>query len=318
MSMSSARHAVVGEIGCHHLRFAVADVDELMIDHLVNFKTEDFTSVQQALFSYLKSLGTPPKIVSLAIAGSVEGDRAHIFNSPRTVKKRELQSALSLDRVEVATDAEAIAKVTELLSAHDLHQIAGAIQTGGGPRTVAIIGEGVRTAVAIPAGQQNLILSTRAGDMSFGAANDEDLWFLEQVHEDIGDRTAESLLAVDGLMALYNVASRQAGTAQSSSTVLDILSAASVHGDPVAIVALERYALWLARFARDVALATGARGGIYLAGDLPAKLVQFLDGAAFKTIFEAARGASHRMPDAPVYLVTGPSAALRGAAMAIA
>ncbi|CAN7637420.1 glucokinase [Neorhizobium sp. LjRoot104] len=317
MSMSSARHAVVGEIGCHHLRFAVADVDELTIDHLVNFKTEDFTSVQQALFSYLKSLGTPPKVVSLTIGGLVEGDRAHIFNSPRTVTKRELQSALSLDRVEVATDAEAIAKVTELLSAHDLHQIAGPIQSGGGPRAVAVIGEEVRTAVAIPAGQKNLILSTRAGDMFFGAADENDLWFVEQIQKGSGDRTAGSLLSVDGLMALYNAASRQAGTSQSCSMVQEILSAAEDH-DPAAIIALESYARCLARFSSDVALVTGARGGVYLAGDLPTKLVRFRDGAAFKTAFEAARGASCRMPEAPVYVVTSLSASLRGAAMAIA
>ena len=314
MSMSSARRAIVGEIGSHHLRFAVADVDELTMDHLVNFKTEDFTSVQQALFSYLKSLGAPPKVVSLAIAGSVEGDRAHVFNSRLTLSKKELQSALSLDRVEVATDAEAIAKVTELLSAHDLHQIAGAIQTGGGPRAVAIIGEGVRTAIAVSGGQKDIILSTRAGDMSFGAVDEDDRWFVEQMQEDSGGRTAGSLLSVDGLMALYNAASRQAGTSRSCSTVQEILTAASKHGDPLAIIALERYALWLARFSSDVTLATGARGGVYLAGDLPAKLVRFLDGGAFKATFEAARA----MSGVPVYVVTSLSASLRGAAMAIA
>ena len=54
------RTAIAGEVGPTHVRFALIDMDELRLDHFVNFRCGDFTSIEQALASYLRSLPAHP------------------------------------------------------------------------------------------------------------------------------------------------------------------------------------------------------------------------------------------------------------------
>jgi glucokinase len=76
---------------------------------------------------------------------------------------------------------------------------------------------------------------------------------------------------------------------------------------------------WFSRFAGDVALLYGARGGIYLAGGLSANIVPAMSPGAFLEAF-ADKG-KHRafLESIPVNVIkTGADAGLRGAAVALA
>lgn len=314
MLMSSDRHAIVGEIGSHHLRFAIADIDELTIDHLVNFKAGDFSSVQQALFAYLKSLAKYPKIASLAIAGSIEKDRAHIANLSRTFTGKELEAALDLDSVTLIADIDAIARATELLGRHDVRKIAGTSALADKPRAVISLGEKLEAAIAVPGGGKWSVLPSRAGGMFLGAADEEDLWLLEQVRQEVGGTSAGSILTSAGMVALSGAISRQAGATGRYSTVAAILAAACKEKEPSAVDTLKRFGLWLGRFSNDFVLATGAEGGLYLAGEMPTRLLEVLS----KDTFEAASGNAAYSSTTPVYVITALNTALRGAAMAIA
>lgn len=314
MSMSSDRHAIVGEVGPNHLRFAIADIDELTIDHLVNFKAGDFSSVQQALFAYLKSLAKYPKVASLAVAGSIEKDRAHIANLPRTFTGRELEAALDLDRVTLIPDIDAIARATELLGRHDVRKIAGAAVFADKPRAVVSLGRKLEAAIAVPGEGKWSVLPSKAGGMFLGAADAEDLWLLEQVWREVGGSSAGSILTSAGMVALSGAISRRAGATRRYSTVAAILAAACEEQEPSAVNTLERFGLWLGRFSNDLVLATSAEGGLYLAGELPGRMIEVLSEGAF----EAASGRAAYSSTAPVYVITALNAALRGAAMAIA
>jgi glucokinase len=82
--------------------------------------------------------------------------------------------------------------------------------------------------------------------------------------------------------------------------------------------ALDRFAIWLGRFAGDAALFLGARGGVYLGGGIAPRMVDALSAGAFRRAFEAkGRMASYLAP-VPVYAILAGDAALKGAAAALA
>ncbi|WCK68723.1 glucokinase [Agrobacterium tumefaciens] len=309
---TSDRHAIVGDVGAEHFRFAVADVDQLTIDHLVNFRAVDFPSCQEALSSYMKSLGSdPPRRASLAVAGYLNGDRAHVCGSTRTFTTGEIKSALSFEELSVCSDAVAVARAAQVLSAHDIHHVWGA-HSDVGPRVALAIGNSVRSAMTCFEGT----LETWAGNMSFGATDDQDLWFIEEIRAALGGRGAGTLLSTDALLALCNLPSAELQDKVTYTTVSEALAAAMTQPDSMAATGLARYLLWLSRFIQDVALATGARGGVYLADVLSIKLLPQLKAQASRSPSQWSGTCPLPPTTIPVYVVDNISAVLKGAAMA--
>ena len=89
-------------------------------------------------------------------------------------------------------------------------------------------------------------------------------------------------------------------------------------GEPEPLLALadEELALWLScygAFAGDLALHWLARGGVYLAGGIAARLLPYADTAPFIAAFLAKREHRELVQDMPVHLLTAEDLGLRGA-----
>ena len=71
---------------------------------------------------------------------------------------------------------------------------------------------------------------------------------------------------------------------------------------------------WLGRFAGDAALFFGARGGVYLGGGIPAKIIDALQTGAFRRAFEEKGRLRSLLAPIPIYVILAEQAALKGAA----
>lgn len=311
------RHAIVGEIGSTHLRFAVADVDELTMDHYVNFRTADFHSVEQALNAYLKSLSHRPARASLAVAGHVTEDRAHVCRLSWTFTREQLQEALSIPVVNLISDINAVSLSIPLLAQHELVQIGGIAPPHLGPKAVVLVEKDIEAAITIPVGQEWKVICGRAGDISFGAEDEDELRLMESMRPGSGRMTLRGILTSTGLATLHNALRARAGLERSGWNASEIMAAASLEQDPLAIEALKRFAVWLGRFAGDLATACGAVNGVYLVGCLPNDILDFLTNGPFRGSFVAAGGQSGLASNIPLYIVTASNAGLRGAALAL-
>ncbi|MBX9595196.1 MAG: glucokinase, partial [Roseomonas sp.] len=83
---------------------------------------------------------------------------------------------------------------------------------------------------------------------------------------------------------------------------------------PVAAEALRLFLSLLAGFAGDIALAWGARGGVFLAGGILPRLAPGLDRAAFRVRFEDKAPMAGWMQGVPLFIVTHPAPAFPGLA----
>ncbi|MEZ5829252.1 MAG: glucokinase [Hyphomicrobiales bacterium] len=84
--------------------------------------------------------------------------------------------------------------------------------------------------------------------------------------------------------------------------------------DPLAAEALDIFVTWLGRFAGDVALVLGARGGVYLGGGIAPKLVSRLAQGDFRDAFERKGRMTEFVAPIPVYVILAEYPALTGAA----
>ena len=313
MSMQ-ARHAVVGDIGGTHARFGIADIDELRIDHYASFECSGFASLDDVLAAYLRSMPNHPKAISLAVAGPVVGDAVEMTNLPWTVTKRDIAAASGAEQICLINDFNAAALSLPYLGHHDVIQIGGAAAPDRATKAVLGAGTGLGVAALAWAGGDWFALPGEGGHMAFAAQTAEEFDIVSQIGRDTGYVSCEHLLSGAGLVRLYGLLGEQSDAL----TAPDIVHRAAVDSDPVAIETVRLFAAWLGRFAGDVALLYGARGGIYVAGGIAPRILSFLSDGHFRAAFEAKGQLSSYLAEIPIHLVKTPQAGMMGAALAYA
>ena len=88
-------------------------------------------------------------------------------------------------------------------------------------------------------------------------------------------------------------------------------------GDDCCKVTIDRFCAILGSAAGDLALALGARGGVFIAGGIAPRIVDLIEHSAFRARFESKGRLSDYTKAIPTHVVMNPHTALIGAAVAM-
>ncbi|MFT6892185.1 MAG: glucokinase, partial [Halioglobus sp.] len=80
------------------------------------------------------------------------------------------------------------------------------------------------------------------------------------------------------------------------------------------VLALQTFCALLGSACGDFVLSSGAYGGLYLAGGIIPKMIDFLNESEFHSRFCQKGGMSRHLTDVPVYVITAQQPGLIGAA----
>jgi glucokinase len=83
-------------------------------------------------------------------------------------------------------------------------------------------------------------------------------------------------------------------------------------GEPLARKTLAMFFTMLGTVAANLALVTGARGGVYIAGGIVPRLVEELRKSGFRERFEAKGRYREYLATIPTFVITAPLPAFRG------
>lgn len=148
--------------------------------------------------------------------------------------------------------------------------------------------------------------------MGFAPTNAEQLAVLQFMWKQPGHVSIERILSGSGLEHLYGTLEQLAGRASPALTAADI-SAAALRNEAGPRAALTMFCSIFGAVAGDLALAHGARGGVYIAGGIAEKIEGFLLQSPFRQHFEAKGRLSPYVAAIPTRLIVYPDLALLGA-----
>jgi len=142
---------------------------------------------------------------------------------------------------------------------------------------------------------------------------------LERIGQRYGHVSAERAVSGQGLVDLYHavrVLAGQGGTEVSQAA--QVTELALVHGDALAVQALELFCGFLGSVAGNLVLTLGARGGVYLGGGMVPRLGAWFDRSPFRARFAAKGRFRAYLESIPCWIID-PAAtpALHGAARAL-
>jgi glucokinase len=310
--------ALVADIGGTNARFAIADLDRFTLSDVKIFPSRDFKSLPSAAENYVSRLHSIPTLACFATAGPLTGDVIRLTNLGWTCTHAELQAAARVKDLIVINDFEAQALALPFLKEIDLHLIGSPVQSAEGVKAVLGPGTGLGVAGLVRDRESWIPISSEGGHISFAVEDGDELSLLRKVYpEELEHISAERLVSGPGLARLYTALK---GTTISREALQPAAIVARARGgaDKEAEKAVSLFANWLARFAGDVALIFGARGGVYLAGGIAPNILFALAPERFRPPFEAKGRMSSFLSRIAVSVILAPDTGLRGAAVAAA
>ena len=304
---------LIGDIGGTNARFSILVDAYAEPKHFPNVRTADFATIDEAIQQgVLDKTSVQPRSAILAIAGPIRGDEIPLTNSDWVVRPKAMISGLGLEEVLIINDFEAQALAIAGLSDEYREQIGPARHAITASRAVLGPGTGLGVAGLVHAQHAWIPVPGEGGHIDLGPRTARDLQIWPHLEPIEGRISAEQILCGRGIHYLYNAICIADGVEPTLTDPADITTQALAGADKIAEETVSLFVTYLGRVAGDIALIFMARGGVYLSGGIPEKILPALKKPEFRAAFEDKAPHSAMLQTVPTYVVTHPLAALAG------
>jgi glucokinase len=317
--VSDDRAILVGDVGGTHARFAVVDTSGPPPWEVRERQDLEgsFPTFSDALRKYFDAaqLDARPAVAAIAVAGPVNDGTVRFTNRGWVISEEELRK-FGFEHAFLLNDFGVLAFAAEVLGEQDLRAIGPDIPGHSGG-TITILGPGTGFGVSCLAryGNRSVPMSTEGGHIGLAPGDEREMAALQSMWKQLGRVSVERVLSGSGLETLYKTLEQLAGRTPKPFTAADITAHAMANDDG-ARAALSMFCSIFGAVAGDLALAHGARGGVYIAGGISQKIEGFLRQSDFRRRFEDKGRLSPFVAAVPTRLIVNPDVAMLGAARA--
>jgi len=240
---------------------------------------------------------------AVGVAGPADGNCVKMTHRAWTVDGDALGDHFNIPRFTVVNDLAATARGIDSLSSRDVLVLQPGRAVEGAPQVVLGVGTGLGVAYRFPE-----VIPGEGGHVGFSPAGREQAAVWQALHAIHGRVEAEDVASGKGIANIY-----MALTGKTDETGA-ICERALANKDSQATEALDLFSECLANIAGDHALAVMARGGIFLAGGVTAKIAPSIKKERFRAAFCAKGVMSSLLMKIPVRAITNEKLAVLGAA----
>jgi len=309
--------ALVADIGGTNARFAVADLTTLALTEIRKYPTAGHATLADAIRAYLEDLGEPVAHAGIAVAAPLLQDTVKLTNATWTFAQSTLAQEAGLQAAHVFNDFEAQAYAVPYLEPAERHQLGGGEPVEGAPKIVLGPGTGLGVAGLVWSANGWIAVPGEGGHLTLAAENERELSLIERMRKGLDRLSVERALSGPGLSELYQALAASRGFGEAPPSPADVERRALAGEDEIAEEALDIFVSWLGRFAGDVALVFGARGGAYIGGGIAPKMLTRLEQDDFRAAFEHKGRMRAFVAPIPIYVVLAEFPGLKGAAVGL-
>ncbi len=315
--MTTDRTLLVGDVGGTNARFAIARMvdGQRVLEHHESFKGADYPTFLKGVAAFIDGCAVKPTGGVIAVAGRVTDGEIDLTNSPWRVSEAELQT-LGLNPVRLINDFEALAWGAPAVPSDMLASLGGP-EEGDPHAAIAVLGPGTGFGVSALARDIHghaVAMPSEGGHACFApgdAVEDEILRILRRRYERV---SIERLICGPGLLNMHRALAEIDGRESHIDDPAQITTEALENPNSHCGATLARFCAILGAVAGDIALTTGARGGVYIAGGIAPRILPFLKASPFRERFERKGRFQPYMQAIPTKVILHKHAALLGAA----
>jgi len=287
------------------LALAERDGDGVRIVRRQRYASNDYASFDDLLGEFLD--GAPAIAAAcFGVAGPTDGRDARLTYLPWRLAGADLERRFGIGRVTLQNDFAAAAHGLPLLEPGQIVTLHPGQPVDQAPRVILGAGTGLGVAGLVWQDGHYRVIPGEGGHFGFSPQTPEqgELW--RWLHERSGRVTTEDIVSGPGLARIFAFLGGRPQPPE------EIGNAARAGSDPLAREALRLWLECYGAFAGDLALHWLARGGVYLAGGIAAKLMPDADNAPLVVAFLAKREHGELARSMPLRLLTAEDLGLRG------
>ncbi|MFV8818654.1 glucokinase [Haliea sp. E17] len=308
---------LVADIGGTNTRIALFDTQTGEFRGLQEFLNRDFAGLGEAIEAWLATLDeTPPDRACIAAAAYQSGDHLRMVNCNWSFSRRQLQERFGWRSAGWLNDFEANAHALPWLGAENSQPLQAGNTANPGRLAVVGPGTGFGGASLLQAGGRAVACSAEPGHMGLSPASDLELAVFEYLLRDHPDIFVELLVSGPGLCRLHQALCALEGLPAEPLQPADISTRALQGSDPSCSRALGLFCSLFGSACGDFILASGAWGGLYIAGGISLKIMDFLQQSEFLPRLRAKGAMGEHLAGVPVWMITASHPGLIGAAHA--
>jgi glucokinase len=302
---------LLGDIGATNARLAL--VTDSILAPMSSFEVARFARFTDVVGRFLGDYPSQGRVghALFAIAAPIDGARGVLTNSSWVIDTAELQTLFGF-RSQLFNDFEAVAHSLPLLETADLAKIGGIAANKTGPMAVLGPGTGLGVACLVPRADKPIVIQSEGGHATLAGICDREDRIVHQLRQHFGHASAERALSGPGLENIYQAIGALDKLEMPLRTAMQITQSALRGECKTAVEALNTFCALLGSFAGNVALTFGARGGVYIAGGISPRIVDFMRRSQFRARFEAEGRFREYLKSIPVHVITHPAAACIG------
>lgn len=310
--MSLEPNVLLIDIGATNIRFS-----KLKNGKLFNIEVNKYFNkhnIRTLLRKYIKE--NFQKINSISIYVSAAGPETDgylsITNRNILIDRNFFHLFNRIKNVNIFNDLEASAWSFDVLEGVNIEKIGGNSISPEYPMLFVGLGTGLGASLRIKFGDHIHVVPTEAGHVSLSLVGE---FHNPIIREIIGSNTsipAEALLSAQGFVAIYNAVCRIEGKDPKLRSPEDVTLEAEQQSDEQAITTVKLYWSLLGSYLANLAMATGARGGVFISGEFVRKYSGSISQTSFRKRFNGTDMFYAYRASIPVFAITHPHPNLLG------
>lgn len=310
---------IIADMGATYSR--VAFIDEYQaIRNIETYHSANYESPKEVIAAYLNTIDeSDPAHLFIAVAAPINNDRLVLTNNHWDFSQQAIAQALNT-KVTFINDFEALSlSLNHLADSETIeigtHQAPVQQLHNTLPKVVIGTGTGFGSAMSLSTESGTISVPSEGGHALYSPQDAEETKILEIAIKTYGRPViVEDLLGCKvGIPKLISIMAQMDNIIPTfNATPEALLDAALEASDPFAIRVLNRYCAMLGNVASNIALTTGAFGGVYIGGGFAPRFNEFLLASNFRKAFLNKSSVNEILSHIPTYLITHPYATLVG------
>ncbi|MBS0894313.1 glucokinase [Tatumella sp. JGM130] len=305
-------YALVGDVGGTNARLALCDVTNGSISQAKTFSTDEYQSLEDVIRHYLAEQEAVT-CACIAIACPVKDDWIEMTNHSWAFSISEMKQNLGLEHLEVINDFTAVSMAIPMLGEDDVIQFGGDKPVKDKPIAIYGAGTGLGVSHLVHVNKRWVSLPGEGGHVDFSCGTEEEDMIMGVLRAERGRVSAERVLSGKGLVNIYRAIVISDNREPEKLQPQDVTERALSGSCTDCRRALSLFCVIMGRFGGNLALTLGTFGGVYIAGGIVPRFLEFFKASGFRAAFEDKGRFRSYVQDIPVYLITHDQTGLLGA-----
>lgn len=291
-----------------------------------SFQNAEYSGPDEMVAAALESAATKVDIAVLAVAGPAEKEEGRLTNLPWSIERASLQDKFNIRHVFIINDLEAIALGIPFLNPSEIQIVHN--RPASAQANIAVIAPGTGLGESFLTWTQGYHIAhpTEGGHSDFAPANAIQIELLRFMSQEYDHVSYERLCSGIGMHNIYRFLKDCVGMqepawlserlAKEQNPPKTIIAAAN---DPsrsceICTETINLFVSILGAEAGNLALKTLPRGGLYIGGGIPPRILSFLATKKFITAFSSKGRMKQLLETIPINIILNADVPLYGAA----